>query len=183
MQIFKYYSINLMELTLDFLTGFLVFSSALVLSMWILSSSLGHPQPLAPIEPKTYAYPVHLTIYREGKYLAVDCVEKLTVRVTVMCFNGDGSCNIVTGYTPLKVDYYQFIVAFSGSSVKFYGEPPGNIKGYITSHGVYSKPVEHPYVHVDGGLVVEVNPVELGKFTFNFKRLMVVNETILLGGR
>jgi len=34
------------------------------------------------------------------------------------------------------------------------------------------------YVHVDGGLITEV-----GQFTINIKRLMVVNETILMGGR
>lgn len=124
-----------------------------------------------------------MTIYRENNYLVVDCVEKLIVRVTVVCFNGDGSHFIVEGYTPLKINYYPFIVAFSGSSVKYHGKPPRNISGYITSHGTYSNPVEHPYVHVDGGLVLGVNPSEAGYFTLNIKKLIVVNETILMGGR
>jgi len=101
-----------MELTLDFLAGFLIFSSALVLSMYILTSSLGYPQQLALFKSNAYAYPVHLSFYRENNHIVVNCVEKLTVRVIVVCFNVDGSYNIVEGYTPLKIDYYPFIVAF-----------------------------------------------------------------------
>jgi len=172
-----------MELTIDFLTGFLIFSSALVLSMWILTSTLGYSQPIALFEPRTYTYPIHLTIYREDNYLVIDCIEKLIVKVTVVCFNANGSHIIVEGYTPIKLNYYPFLIAFAGSSIKCYGKPPTNINGYITPHGVYSVPIEYPYVHVEGGLIIEINPREVGQQTLNIKRLMVVNETILLGGR
>jgi len=107
----------------------------------------------------------------------------LTIRVTVVCFNVNGSYIIVEGNTPLKINYYPFIVAFSGSSVNYHGKPPGNVSGYITSHGIYSKPVEYPHVHVDDGLILRVNPSESGHFTLNIKKLMVINETILIGGR
>lgn len=172
-----------MELTIDFLTGFLIFSSALILTILILTSTLGYPQPLALFEPKAYNYPVHLTVYRENDYLIVDCVEKLAVKVVVVCFNGDGSYTVTEGYTPLKLNYHLFIVAFSGSAVKCYGKPPSNINGYVTPHGIYSTSVELPYVYVDNGRVLEVKPNETGQFTLNIRRLITVNGTILLGGR
>jgi len=80
-----------MELTLDRLAGFLIFTSALALSTYFIINSYEYPQPIGYIEAKVYSYPIHLTIYREENYLIIDCVEGLTVKVTVVCFNDDGS--------------------------------------------------------------------------------------------
>ena len=171
-----------MELTVDFTAGFLVFITALSLCLSWLITSLGLPAPSA-IEPRAYAYPIHLTIYRDGEQLVVDCVEGLGVEVIVVCFEGDGSYVIVKGRTPLRLGLHDFIIAFSGSCVKPYGNSPSNLRGYITPHGVYSKPVEAPYAHIEDGKVVAIVPDEGGRFVLGFKRLVVVNGTVMIGGR
>ncbi|RLF17076.1 MAG: hypothetical protein DRZ82_10165, partial [Thermoprotei archaeon] len=50
----------LMELTIDFTAGFLIFITALSLCSSSLMTSLGIPAP-AILEPRAYAYSIHLT--------------------------------------------------------------------------------------------------------------------------
>ncbi|RLF21355.1 MAG: hypothetical protein DRN15_11350 [Thermoprotei archaeon] len=171
-----------MELTIDFTAGFLIFITALSLCLTWLISSLGNPAPVA-IEPRAYAYSIHLTIYRDGEQLVIDCVEGLVVESIVVCFEGDGSYVIVKGRTPLSLGLYDFIVVFAGSCVKAYGSPPPNLRGYVTPHGVYSKPVETPYAYVENKRVIAIVPVEVGRFVLGFKRLVIVNGTVMIGGR
>ena len=111
-----------MDLTVDFIVGFLIFTTTLSLCLsWIMSTSI--PAPLGMISPRAYEYPVHLVEYRDGDNLIVDCSEGLVVYVTVVCFTKD-SYSIIRGRTPLRLPLYSFIVVFSGSCVRTYGTPP-----------------------------------------------------------
>ena len=111
-----------MDLTVDFIVGFLIFTTTLSLGLsWIMSTSI--PTPLGMISPRAYEYPVHLVEYRDGDNLIVDCSEGLVVYVTVVCFTED-SYSIIRGRTPLRLPLYSFIVVFSGSCVRTYGTPP-----------------------------------------------------------
>ena len=171
-----------MELTIDFTAGFLIFITTLSLCLSWLITSLGIPAPAA-IEPRAYAYPIHLTIYREGEQLVIDPVEGLIVEVIAVCFDSDGSYIVVKGRTPLRLRLYDFVVAFVSSCIKVYGSPLPNLRGYITSHGVYSKPVETPYAYIEGKRVVAIAPAEKGRFVLGFKRLVITNGTVMIGGR
>lgn len=152
-----------MELTIDFTAGFLIFITALSLCLTWLIPSLGTPAP-SIIEPRAYAYPIHLTIYRDSDQLVVDCIEGLVVEVTVVCFDSDGSYMVVKGRTPLRLKLHNFVVAFAGSCVRAYGSPPSNLRGYVTPHGFYLKPVETPYAYIEDGRIVALMPVEVGRF-------------------
>ena len=171
-----------MELSIDFIASFTIFITALSLCLSRLIISLGIPAP-AVIEPRAYAYPTHLTIYRDGNRLVVDCVEGLVVKVIVVCFENDSSYVIIKGRTPLRLRLYDFVVAFAGSCAKAYGNPPPNLRGYATPHGVYSKPIETPYAYIKNGRIVIIMPTEKDRFVLGFKRLVIINGTVMIGGR
>jgi len=168
-----------MDLTVDFIVGFLIFTTTLSLGLsWIMSTSI--PTPLGMISPRAYEYPVHLVEYRDGDNLIVDCSEGLVVYVTVVCFTED-SYSIIRGRTPLRLPLYSFIVAFSGSCVRTYGTPP-NLRAYITPYGIYTAPHTTPYVYIKNGKIHEIKPLETGKFILGFKRVVVINGTVMIGG-
>jgi len=168
-------------LIVDFLVGFLIFTSFLAFTIYFTVDSFSYPQPTGFIRVEASSYPVHLIIRRENEYLTVDCVEGLTVKVYAVCFNVDGSYIIIEGYTPLKLAYHSFLAVFSGASMKIYGFLRG-FTGYISPHGVNCKPVETPYIHVVEGVPIEFNPEETGRFTVQVKRFITVNGTIMIGG-
>jgi len=178
----KFFSPHLMELTVDFTAGFLIFIIALSLCLGWLISSLGIPAPTI-FEPRVYVYPIHLTIYRDGSQLVVDSVEGLVVEIVVVCFDSDGSYTIIRGRTPLRLKLYDFVIAFAGSCIRAYGSPPPNLRGYVTPHGFYSKLAETPYAYVENGKVVALMPIETGRFVLGFKRLIIINGTVMVSGR
>jgi len=171
-----------MDLTVDFIVGFLIFTITLSICLsWIISTSI--PAPLGMVSPRAYEYPVHLVVYRDGDNLVIDSSEGLVVYVTVVCFTED-SYSIVRGRTPLRLSLYSFIVAFSGSCVRTYGTPP-NLRAYITPYGVYTTPnmeLTTPYVYIKNGKIHEIKPLETGKFILGFKRVVVINGTVMIGG-
>ncbi len=146
-----------MELTIDFTAGFLVFMTTLSLCLSWLITSLGIPAPTI-LEPRAYAYPAQLTVYRDDGELVVDCVESLVVEVIVMCFENDDSYTVIKGRTPPRLKLHDFVVAFAGSCIKAYGSPPPNPQGYVTPHGFLFK------AYIENGRIVALMPVEVGRF-------------------
>ena len=171
-----------MELTIDFTAGFLIFITTLSLCLSWLMTSLGIPAPTI-LEPKAYAYPIHLTIYRDNGQLIVDSVEGLVVEVVVVYFENDGSYIITRSHTPLRLKLRDFVVAFAGSCIRAYGSPPLNLRGHVTSHGLCSKSLERPYAYVRNGRITAFIPTEVGHFVINFKRLSAINGTIMISSR
>ena len=167
-----------MELTIDYLVGFTFLTIILVLSWYLITTNLVS-QPIMVFKPRVYEYPIHLIISRDGNSLIVTCKEGIIVKVTIVAFKGNEFV-IVKGNTPLRLSLYDFIVAFSGFSIAYYGNPP-QIRAYITPYGVYGSPVSPPYVRIDNGRIVEVNPSEHGTSLFGYRKLTVINEVIMIG--
>jgi len=171
-----------MEMTLDFITGFIIFITALSITLYWGVTSIVLPFPSYYFVPRGEYYPVHLEIRDKGAYYEVTAKEGFSVRVTLVCFEGD-RMEILRGITPLQLPKgYGFVVAFSGACVKYWGTPP-KISGYITPYGIQTRmPDTGAYLIVKNGRVMDYYPKEVYQTSvLGFRRLVVERGVIMVG--
>jgi len=154
-----------MELTIDWLVGFMIFSIAVSSAFYYFIASIGYPPPSIPPSISGELFPsTQLEIRKISPHAYLITSGERQVYVRVIILSPRGEALVLKGATPLILPRAGFIVAFSGSAVAYAGTPPRDVTFYISRHGVFTRPMEIPYVKISNG-VVSVHPsASLGEF-------------------
>ncbi len=136
-----FYTLFIMQVTLDFLVGALILITALSLSIAIL------PLNTEPVHSTPVENPTTIRIIENR------VISNKPLRIWIVSFNSSGGYKIIESTTPTNLPDHYFTVVFTGRKIIYIGKPPTHINGYICRKGLLKKEPHPPYIKVSYGII------------------------------